>query len=177
MISSQPILKQLFVGFPSTEISEATVAVYLRLLADIPPAELQVIVDQCLVECKFLPTVAELRERHRTLTATHSQLTAAEAWGLVMGELRRVGSYGAPSFTDARTAQVVRTMGWRELCISEQPGVDRAQFMRMYDQLTTRDEQDQRLLPQARALANSRRLLPVGAVVAGMVRAGGPSDG
>lgn len=174
MINNAPILKQLFVGYPNVEISEGTVAIYIRLLADIPASDLQTIVDQCLAECKFLPTVAELRERHRSLTVNYNQLTAAEAWGLVLSEIRRIGSYGSPQFTDGKTSQVVKMMGWRELCASEQPGVDRAQFMRMYEQLAGRDDQEQRLLPQSRALIAERRgLLPAGQVVAGLLERGG----
>ena len=51
------------------------------------------------------------------------------------------------------TTRVVRAMGWRTLCASENPSIDRAQFRDMYTALASRGERDQKLLPQARELA------------------------
>lgn len=148
------VLSQLFSAYANAKIDEGTVAVYMRLLADIPPADLQAVIDQCIAECKFLPTVAEIRERWHILTRTLGQLSAAEAWGQVKAEVRRIGSWGTPKFDDPTVARVVKMMGWNEICMSEAPeGVDRAQFMKMYEQLAGREEQVQKLLPQARDLA------------------------
>lgn len=58
-----PVLKQLFAAYPTTNVGEDTVAVYVRLLQDIPSAALQQSVDQCILECSFLPSVAEIRQQ------------------------------------------------------------------------------------------------------------------
>ena len=151
------VLSQLFSAYANAKIDEGTVAVYMRLLSDIPPTELQTVVDQCIAECKFLPTVAEIRERYHALTRTLGHLTATDAWGMVKDEIRRIGSWGAPEFSDPTVAHVVKRMGWRELCLSESPeGVDRAQFERMYNETVTRGDQLHKLLPQARDLAEKR---------------------
>lgn len=151
------VLSQLFSAYANAKIDEGTVAVYLRLLRDIPPAELQTVVDQCVAECKFLPTVAEIRERYHALTRTLGNMTATDAWGMVKSEIRRVGSWGTPTFDDPVVAKVVRNMGWNELCMSESPeGVDRAQFERMYNETINRNEQVSKLLPQSRELAEKR---------------------
>lgn len=151
------VLSQLFSAYANAKIDEGTVAVYLRLLRDIPPADLQTVVDQCIAECKFLPTVAEIRERYHALTRTMGQLSATDAWGMVKSEMRRVGSWGTPTFEDPVIAKVVRNMGWLELCSSESPeGVDRAQFERAYNELVQRGEQIHKLLPQAREMAQER---------------------
>lgn len=142
-------LSMLFSSYPNAAISEATVAQYLRLLADIPPAELQVAVDQCIASCKFLPTIAEIRDAWHGLTHTLALPSATEGWDEVQREIRRVGYIGAPYFANAITARVVRAMGWRELCASENTVADRAHFLRMYEQLAERGEQVQKLLPQA----------------------------
>lgn len=60
------ILQQLFAAYPTVQIGEHTIAVYMRRLAEIPPAELQVVVDRAIDTMKFPPTVAELK------TAWHS---------------------------------------------------------------------------------------------------------
>ena len=165
-----PILKQLFAAFPNTQATPETIAVYLRLLADIPPEALQVAVDQAIATSKFLPTVAELRDTLHGLTAI-GQPSWGEAWEAVQTEMRRIGSYGVPQFADPLTASVVRSMGWKTLCASENQATDRAQFRDMYNALAARREGDQRLLPQAREWANENsRMLPVGRLVEGLVR-------
>lgn len=149
----QFILNQLFSAYPHAQITEGTVAVYLRLLADIPPGELQTVVDQCIASGKFLPTVAEIRDKWHALTRTLCQPTATDGWDEVQRQIRSVGHIGLPTFDNPITARVVKAMGWRDLCASENVIADRAHFMRMYEQLAERGEQVQRLLPQALAMA------------------------
>ena len=55
--SIAPILRQLVSAYPHAQPTLETIAVYDRLLRHIPAAELQVVIDQCIVECKFFPTV------------------------------------------------------------------------------------------------------------------------
>jgi hypothetical protein len=38
-------------------------------------------------------------------------------------------------------------MGWREICMSEDIGVIRGQFLRMYEQIATREQEKQLLSP------------------------------
>lgn len=152
-MSITPIIKQLFSAYPNTQATVATIAIYDRLLSDIPPAELQTVVDQCIASCKFLPTVAEIREEWHKLTTRLGQPSPAEAWSEVLRQIRAVGYIGVPEFDDAVTARVVRAMGWRELCASENMVADRAHFMRMYEQIVERGEQVNRLLPQAIEMA------------------------
>lgn len=144
-----PILKQLFAAYPNAQVAPETVAVYLRLLADIAPEDLQVVVDQAIATCKFLPTVAELRDMQHALRSAGS-LTWGEAWERVQLAMREVGSYGTPRFRDELTQRVVTSIGWRNLCASENPVADRAQFRDMYTALAQRQTDNHKLLPAAR---------------------------
>jgi hypothetical protein len=155
------VLKQLFSAYPNTQVEEGTVAIYIRLLGDIPVEELQAVVDQCIADCKFLPTVAEVREHWRNLTRNLGELSGAEGWGLVQAEIRRMGSWGSPHFENAKVQRVVDMMGWLNICQSENLAVDRAQFMRIFDTLADREDRIGKLLPQARALAAERGLVPI----------------
>jgi len=146
------VLKELFAAFPNTQASNGTIAVYMRLLKDIPVEDLQTIVDQAIATCKFMPTVAELRDIHHGLRHI-DRLSWTEGWDTVQSEMRRIGSYGVPKFDDDLTARVVHAMGWKTLCASENAAIDRAQFRDMYTALAARQDTDQKLLPQARALA------------------------
>ena len=155
------VLRQLFAAYPNTQVSDGTVLIYLKLLQDVPVDDLQVVVDQCIASCKFLPTVAELREQWKNLTANLNQISGEEAWGLVTLEFRRTGYVGIPQFEDERTARVVQIMGWQNLCKSEEQMADRAHFMRIYNSLAQREGRIDKLLPEARTFAEHRGLLPV----------------
>ena len=155
------VLRQLFSAYPNVEASKQTLAMYFRLLQDIPADELQTIVDQAVATCKFLPTIAELRDMRHSLNNV-TRLTWTDSWDLVQKEIRRIGSYGKPVFSDALTAQVVASMGWRYLCMSEQPQIDRAQFRDMYNALLQRSDTVDKLLPQARDYAErSSGMIPM----------------
>lgn len=147
----------LMESYPNNNATERTIASYVRLTQDIPLDELQQAIDQCVAACKFLPTIAEIREQWHSLTRTLGQQSAAEAWADVEQQIRAVGYIGSPEFDNPTTEAVVRSMGWRNLCASEQPWVERAQFMRMYDQWQARNANVQRLLPQAREFAAERQ--------------------
>lgn len=149
MSNIQAILKQLFAAYPNTQVTAETVAVYLRLLGDIAPSDLQVIVDQAVATCRFLPTVSELRDSLHALE-TMGELSWGEAWEDVQKEIRRIGSYGVPVFKTELTAAVVRSMGWKVLCASENPQTDRAQFRDIYNAMQSRQANVKKLLPQAR---------------------------
>lgn len=166
--STLTVLAQLFACYPNTEVGRETTAMYVRLLQDIPPDELQTVVDQAVATCRFLPTIAELRDMRHSLQNAN-RLTWAEAWDSVQREIRRVGSYSTPRFDDELTERTVKAMGWKSLCASENPATDRAQFRDMYNAMAGRQETAQKLLPQARelvernggGLVEMRRLLGV----------------
>lgn len=156
------LMKKLFAAFPNSQATPQTVVVYTEMLQDISLVELEVVINQVLAESKFLPTIAELREMHRKL-GNVAKLTWADAWELVQKEIRRVGSYQLPKFDDEVTARVVKSIGWRALCASEEPEIMRAQFRQMYEAISNRQDGLDKLLPQSRQLAAQKSgLLPVG---------------
>src|SRR5215218_257481 len=105
-MSITPINRQLVSAYPNTQVTVETIAVYDRLLTDIPPTDLQTVVDQCIATSRFLPTVAEIRDKWHALTVTLGQPSSAEAWGEVLKEIRRVGWIGVPEFSNPLIAQV-----------------------------------------------------------------------
>lgn len=145
------LLKQLFAAYPNTPVDEGTIVVYTSMLCDIPPEELKMAIYHCIRTLKFLPGVTEILEAHRQLKGNLIEQTPAEAWGSVEKAIRGVGRSGMPRFRNALTGRVVEMMGWRSLCDSDKPGVDRAQFMRMYAEIAKRDDEVQRMSPEIRA--------------------------
>jgi hypothetical protein len=57
------ILAPMFALFPQTNADKNTFAVYVRMLRDIDPQVLSSAVLKAMNCCKFLPTVAEIREQ------------------------------------------------------------------------------------------------------------------
>lgn len=140
----------LAAAFPSAQVQKNTIAVYVQMLKDISLITLDVVVEQCLAECKFFPTISEIRDK--AILIPGQRPTPAEAWGQVLQQITRVGFYGKPFFADDLTARAVEIMDWRQLCTSENTVADRAHFMRIYEQLLNRETEDARLLPAAQNL-------------------------
>lgn len=57
------ILAPMFALFPQTKADKNTVAVYVMMLRDVTPDVLADAVLMAMNTCKFLPTVAEIREQ------------------------------------------------------------------------------------------------------------------
>ena len=143
-MNRQGILKQLFACYPNTSIEPETVIMYDDLLSDIPDVLLQDAVKQAISRSEFLPTVAKLRETARNL-AQPKRMTWVEAWDNVQQQMRKVGYIGTPTFSSDITAQVVKSMGWRQLCGSDNPDIVRAHFRDMYTALANRHDDEEML--------------------------------
>lgn len=63
----------------------------------------------------------------------------AEAWSAVLKEVSRTGSYGVPKFSNPLITRAVECIGWRNICLSENPGIERAHFLKIYEQLQNRE--------------------------------------
>jgi len=143
----------LFASFPTVEVSEVTIKIYVRMLSDIPLEVLKATIEQCLAESEFLPTIAKLRDKALSLVSAVSNMpTAFEAWGIVVQAMGAIGSYGVPDFGNEIIQRAVDAIGWKSLCMSENQVADRAHFAKVYDALLNRAVQDQKLMPAARQL-------------------------
>ena len=80
--------------------------------------------------------IALIRDR----ALTRALPTAAEAYGEVQRAIVKIGSYGCPQFSIPIIRKTVDSIGWRNLCLSETPGVERGQFMRMYEAFLAREK-------------------------------------
>ena len=54
-----------------------------------------------------------------------------------MREISRTGCFGKPKIKDPTAAEVIRRMGWKEICATpaNETGVIRGQFLKMYAML------------------------------------------
>lgn len=144
-----------------------TLRVYHQLLSDLPIEQVKAAVLRHVSSSKWFPAVAELRESATALSIAPLP-SAIEAWGEVTNAMAGIDGYcytdhvNVPQFTNPITARLVESMGWRALCLSENGIADRARFIESYEQLTARNEQEQRLPAQLQAGAqqtNAKQLV------------------
>jgi hypothetical protein len=157
------LLRAISGAYPTFELTDDRVSIYVKLLADLDADALTAAAQQHIVTSKFPPTVAELRDGCANLT--RPALPAwADAWGEVLEAIRRVGYLGQPSFSHPLIEQAVQGMGgWKLLCAMEisETATQRAQFRDIYNAYASRCEREAALLPAVRALAVQRGALPV----------------
>jgi len=144
------LLAVISAAYPNMQVTEATVEIWHELLGDLGFNIVLTAAKKLILESPYPPTIADIRKRAvEVMTPLEDRLDAAEAWGEVMRALRVFGYYReaeALQSMSPRTAKVVRWMGWSEICLSEELGVARGQFMKMYQQVAEREHKEQ-LLP------------------------------
>lgn len=186
------LVAEIVAAFPNPrmQVGPATVGVYCQRLADIPIEQLKAAVAHCIDRCTYFPTIAEIRTAS-ALAKTGPKRSGLDAWGDVMGEVRRVGYQGTPRFTDPVVTAAVRTLGgWLAICESTDTMADRAHFAKAYDSIAARNLEavaagkagmlpalPERPLPRLVAVGQAARADEVSDVVQGLLAklAGGDS--
>jgi len=67
---------------------------------------------------------------------------AGDAWGEVLSLVSSVGSYGSPVFSHSIIERAVKGIGWITICLSTNIGMERAHFLKIYDQLAERETKE-----------------------------------
>jgi hypothetical protein len=120
---------------PAFDLKPETVRVYLSLLLDIPDEYLQGSVLTHIARSPFFPTVSDLRTISlEQMDSAKDTLTGMDAWCEVEDQIRKVGYAGTPTFQNQLVERLVHSMGWQNLCQSENHIADRAHFLRAYEQ-------------------------------------------
>jgi hypothetical protein len=140
-------LSEMHMAWPKFTKEQA--ALYDRKLMDIPDEILYRAVDALVNEMEFLPTIAEIRKRSRSLYSQAVGIIshdASEGWGEVVKAISHVGMNRFPEFSDPITAEVVRLMGWKDICLSpaDSTSILRSQFLKMYAQRAERKTEEKK---------------------------------
>lgn len=130
---SAELVMTLLAAYPAAKTTASTSQVYETMLSDLDVKEARGAVMKLIATSRFLPTIAEIRSAaaEQTLGPVRS---GADAWLDVVSEIRRIGQYSAPVFTDALVESLVRRWGWNTLCVTG-TDADRARFIEAYDAL------------------------------------------
>lgn len=135
-------ITKLFAAFGQSSEGKR-IAVYCQYLEDIPADILAKVCKKSIMECKYLPTIAELVQSAQNLVEQVSGTGAPsweEAWKQIEKEMRNTFVYGKPQFTHKEIADAVNAFGWEELCsvLTKDLPIVRAQLRDMYKSICER---------------------------------------
>ena len=132
-------IAMMFASFGQGSEAER-MAIYVEMLNDIPADVLEKVCKKAILECKFLPSIAELVQSARNFIGDmtgNSTPTWEEAWGEIENEMQTTFVYGEPQFSHPAIKQAVDAFGWQELCsvLTKDLPIVRAQLRDMYNNI------------------------------------------
>ena len=129
--------------------SNEAMSLWYEKLKDIPYNVATAVLDKWVDTNKWPPTIAEIRELAAEIQ--HGEILGwADGWEQVLRAIKTHGMYNegaALRSMDELTRKAVKRLGFREICLSENIGVDRANFRMIYEQLADR-KKVHRQMPQ-----------------------------
>ena len=131
--------------------------VWYSLLKDLDYMVAQVSIQKFMLTSKFPPTIADIRELSASVTIGEKP-EWSDGWREVTMAIRKYGSYREKEALDSMsdiTRQVVKRMGFKNLCMSENEGVERANFRMIYEQVVNREYERKKMPAQMMQLIDS----------------------
>lgn len=135
--------------FPREQLlpNAAAMELWYRELSDIPYTVAEAALRKYVSTNKFSPTIADIREQATAVTQGEKPLWS-DGWNQVLVAIRKYGSYNpaaALASMDDLTRQVVKRLGYMDLCLSENVMADRANFRMIFEQLADRQQKEKQL--------------------------------
>lgn len=147
-------------NWPEDGKESAVVELWETMLEDVEFDHGKLAVQKHMSESVYAPTIADIRAKISDISAPQG-LTAMEAWGSVIKSIQQYGSYReaeAIQSLDPLVQKVVRLLGFRNLCMSENEMADRAHFTKAYDTIVNRDRTESLMPARGRALMEKLQL-------------------
>jgi hypothetical protein len=120
---------------------------WYALMGDLPYEVCNVAIQKYMLTNKFPPTVAELRELAAN-AVNGDPLTWGESWERALNAVRRYGSYNksdALNSLDPLTRKCVESIGYMELCMSENIMVARAHYQKVFEVYSKREQTEKQM--------------------------------
>jgi Loader and inhibitor of phage G40P len=130
-------------AYPSWSAPKETVLVFHKALQDIPVTVIREAATQWILTEERPPSVAALRKKSAELQGLLAP-SPAEAWAEVQEVAERYGIYQAeqrPRWSHDLIRQTVKTLGYYNICQTDNITTVRAQFNKMYEQLKAKSDQ------------------------------------
>lgn len=130
--------------YPKEQIlpNKAAMELWYRELQDLPFPVAEAALRKWVNTNKWSPSIAEIREMAIDIQYGES-LTWGESWERAVGAIRKYGSYRpkeALESLDPITRKCVESLGYRELCMSENAMADRANFRMIFETVSNREK-------------------------------------
>jgi hypothetical protein len=120
---------------------------WYALIGDLPYEVCAVAVKKYMLINKFPPTVAEIREMAANIV-NGEPLAWGESWERALNAVRKYGSYNkmeALESLDPLTRKCVESIGYMELCMSENIMVERAHYQKIFEVFSKREQTDKQI--------------------------------
>jgi hypothetical protein len=133
---------------------------WFALVGDLSYEVCGVAIKKYMLTNKFPPTVAEIRELASGIV-NGDPLTWGESWERAMTAVRRYGSYNqveAMNSLDPLTRKCVDSIGFMQLCMSENIMVERAHFQKIFEIFAKREQVDKQIPLQLRQAISQLQL-------------------
>lgn len=124
-----------------------SIKIWYALLKDIPYDVLNVAIQKYVMQEKFPPTIADLRELSAEIVEGETK-DWGEGWEQVLRAIRKYGTYRekeAMESMDEITRKCVERLGFRNICLSNNINTDRANFRDIYHTLENRKKEDSKI--------------------------------
>lgn len=128
------ILGYLAAAFPQAKVTKQTAIVFHDVLSGLPASDVMLAAKELVRECEFFPSPAQVLNAVGRMSGAVSP-TPGVAWQEVLRQVGEKGQRGVPEFSHATTTAVVKAIGWRDICMSENVDVLRSNFLKMYDSM------------------------------------------
>lgn len=143
-----------FETYNNAETLKPIIMLWAEMLSDIPYPVVEVAAKKLILESPYPPTISDVRKQIVDITSSPGdRIDGATAWGEVVQAIQKHGYYkpeDAITSLSPKVANVVKMIGWQEICTSTEPGVVRGQFIKMYNTYAERTKRDA-LLPKPMA--------------------------
>lgn len=144
-------------------------SIFWELLHDLDDMQfLLAIKDICSSTEDIYPGTNIVAKIRKSALST-KKLLSGESWEQVLKQVSSVGSYGNPDFDDVLTAKAVACIGWKTICQSELISVERAHFIKIYDQLLSRDVKEEVQLPECKQI-NQKNIKAIESLTKGVLK-------
>lgn len=142
--------------YPKEKIlpNEQALELWYQQLKDIPYQVAELTLNKWVATNKWSPSIADIREQAAGIIQGEEK-DWGEAWQEVLRCISKYGFYreeDALNSMDELTRKVVKRLGFKNICLSEDIQVDRANFRMIYEQEQTKAKQDAQLPPKIKEL-------------------------
>ena len=125
------------------EFTEEQISVWYEFFKETDYDAFRQAVKRIIPQKQFMPSIAELKQEIALISNPILQLNADQEWDEVIKAVRKYGSYREQEAMESLkpyTRNIVRQVGFKRICLSENIQWERKEFMDLFNTNKERDE-------------------------------------